>query len=121
MPKALPAPTEQLPLPEGHAYVMVSVYRDSKRVFLSAYDPQTSFLRFVATDNDSSSLNELLAPNSAESRNPKPKPSSTQEVYARLVELLRFSRDRCACVCGRVCFCVVSVFAFAATPCACAL
>ena len=74
-------------------YCMISVYRDAKRVFLSAYDPQTSFLRFVATDNDSSALNELLAPNSVESRNPKPKPADAKEVWTRLVDLLRFARD----------------------------
>jgi hypothetical protein len=58
------------------------------------YDAQTSFLRFVATDNDTSALNELLAPNSVESRNPRPKPENSKEVWVRLAELLRFDRDR---------------------------
>jgi hypothetical protein len=83
------------PQPEGSAYATITVYRDAKRIFLSAYDASTSFLRFVATDNDTSAINELLAPNSIEARNPRPKPADAKEVWVRLTELLRFDRDRC--------------------------
>ena len=87
------APGEALQ-PEGSAYATITVYRDAKRVFLSAYNASTSFLRFVATDNDTTALNELLAPNSVEARNPRPKPVDAKEVWVRLTELLRFDRDR---------------------------
>jgi hypothetical protein len=90
-----PGPHDPALPPDGSTYATITVYRDAKRVFLSAYDAQTSFLRFIATDNDTTALNELLAPNSVESRNPRPKPKDAKEVWVRLCELLRFDRDRC--------------------------
>ena len=68
MEKPAVAPGDLTPLPVGSTYATITVYRDAKRVFISAYDAKTSFLRFVAIANDSTALNELLAPNSVEVR-----------------------------------------------------
>lgn len=40
MPKPVPKPGEAGLQPQDTVYCMISVYRDAKRVFLSAYDPQ---------------------------------------------------------------------------------
>ncbi len=53
-------PRDLTPLPVGSTYATITVYRDAKRVFISAYDAKTSFLRFVAIANDSTALNELV-------------------------------------------------------------
>ena len=35
--KPVPAPGSSLPQPEGSTYATITVYRDAKRVFVSAY------------------------------------------------------------------------------------
>ena len=71
-------------------FVMVSVYRDCARLYLSAYSSETSMTRFAWTRDDLEHVSELLVPSGLDTRDPRPRPETAREVYARLVELLRF-------------------------------
>ena len=72
----------------------VNVYRDCHRVFFSAYDPDTSLYRSCSINV--SAINLLLAPNSIESSEfgAKGAPSTTEELYHRLVELLTLEKHK---------------------------
>ena len=80
--------------PGSFKYVMITVFRDCHRFFLSAYEPATSLLRFTATRNDLEHVNDLLAPSTAEAKDPRPRPLQAKEVFKRLTELVSFRRDR---------------------------
>ncbi|GLE06370.1 hypothetical protein PINS_up015617 [Pythium insidiosum] len=65
---------------------LVEVFHDCERIFLSAYDPATSFRwQSVIEEND---VDALLAPNSIERADTiRTPPATRQEMYDRLVQL----------------------------------
>jgi hypothetical protein len=71
----------------GARYLTVSCYRDCNRFYFSAYDPETSVLRYIVVEQKE--VNLLLAPNSMEIRGGRfsEPPRSTLEMYERLVRL----------------------------------
>lgn len=77
---------------EGKIY-NVTVYREDKQIFFDCYDPMTS--QIYSTIINITDVPQLLVPNSTMlSRNPEKKepPSTTKEMYTRLVRLLRFEK-----------------------------
>ncbi|KAJ0395678.1 hypothetical protein ATCC90586_003672 [Pythium insidiosum] len=85
-PKRASSPLETGNDRERQRRCLVHVFHDCERIFLSAYDPATSFRwQAVVEEND---VDALLAPNSIERADTTRTPPATrQEMYDRLVQL----------------------------------
>jgi hypothetical protein len=72
--------------------MVVEVYRDCGRIYFGSYDPVTTMQRYCSITEYQVHL--LLAPNTVEAKLNTLPPANPEEMYARLVELLRVERDR---------------------------
>ena len=67
-----------------------TIYRDRQRVFFEGYVPSESVRRFSSIED--ADINRLLAPNSIEQRDAPLPPETPEEMYERLIALLRLEK-----------------------------
>ena len=67
-----------------------TIYRDRQRLFFESYSPSESVRRFTSIED--ADINRLLAPNSIEQRDAPLPPQTPEEMYERLILLLRLEK-----------------------------
>ena len=72
--------------------VILTVTHDEENIFISGYQPENSRVYGVVVKSDQ--INRLLAPNSVELEAPRSPPITYEQLYARLIELVKLERPR---------------------------